>query len=377
MLGLAVAGFGLPWSLRLRAAGPVTDWPEWKDFVSAQLQGDGRITDFITADRRTTSEAQSYGMFFALVANDPVLFQRLWQWTCTALIPDPDRQPLPAWLWGQPDGAGGRILDPNSASDADLWMAYALIEAGRLWRHEAYRQAGRGLLQALLREECAVVPGLGAMPLPGRIGFAGPGHWRLNPSYLPLQLLRRCAEELPQAPLWSGLPERVLRLVKAASPHGYAPDWVPWNGPGPAETGSDPVIGSWDAIRTYLWAGMLADEDPLRMRLLQALQGPVDSLRRSGRLAERVDVRRGTGQGDEPRGYAGALLPYLQALDEPALLAAQRSLIPAVQQYRQTGLPYYERILILFGLGWQQQRFRFGVRGHLLPAWQPLLQEAT
>ena len=30
------------------------------------------------------------------------------------------------------------MLDPNSASDADVWMAYSLVEAGRLWKIPCY-----------------------------------------------------------------------------------------------------------------------------------------------------------------------------------------------------------------------------------------------
>jgi endoglucanase len=30
------------------------------------------------------------------------------------------------------------VIDTNSASDADIWIAWSLLEAGRLWKHPDY-----------------------------------------------------------------------------------------------------------------------------------------------------------------------------------------------------------------------------------------------
>ena len=38
---------------------------------------------------------------------------------------------LPGWWWGKDEKGQWRLLDTNSASDADLWFAYALTEAAR------------------------------------------------------------------------------------------------------------------------------------------------------------------------------------------------------------------------------------------------------
>ncbi|MHC1481440.1 cellulose synthase complex periplasmic endoglucanase BcsZ [Frateuria aurantia] len=381
LLGLALASLALPLGQAALAhtvhAAPTNGWPEWEDFIATHLQADGRITDFITADHRTTSEAQSYGMFFALVANNVAVFEQLWHWTRQTLIPAPAQQPLPAWLWGQSQGHDGKVLDPNSALDADLWMAYSLLEAGRLWQRDDYRQAGLALLQAITRQETAQVPGLGPMLLPGRLGFAGSSWWKFNPSYLPIQLLRRCAAELPDEAIWSMSAQQALKLIQLSAPQGYAPDWVRWEGGQLKADPGSPDIGSWDAIRTYLWAGMLSAGDSLRAPLLQALHGPLTQLLASGSFAEKVNVRTGQPRGAEPRGYAGALLPYLQVQGEPELLAAQHARIPPVEQYHATGLPYYERVLILFGEGWLEGRFQFAADGQLIPAWADMVESAA
>ena len=56
---------------------------------------------------------------------------------------------------GCPRGNGARsrtarigVLDPNSASDSDLWIAYDLLQAGRLWNEPALYAARRGARRA-------------------------------------------------------------------------------------------------------------------------------------------------------------------------------------------------------------------------------------
>ncbi|MEK7927443.1 glycosyl hydrolase family 8, partial [Burkholderia contaminans] len=122
---------------------------------------DGRVIDVGSDDSRTVSEGQAYGLFFALVANDRRMFDTILAWTENNLAQGDLSAHLPAWLWGRaPDGAW-RVLDANAASDADLWIAYALVEAGRLWHERSYTARGALLAKRVLDVETATVPGLG------------------------------------------------------------------------------------------------------------------------------------------------------------------------------------------------------------------------
>ena len=79
----------------------------------------------------------------------------------------------------------------------------------------------------------------------------------------------------------------------------------------------DPVtgpIGSYDAIRVYLWAGMTASSDPLAAPLLRALNGMDTALKLRALPPEMVDLTTGVGRGDGPFGFSAALLPYLATL---------------------------------------------------------------
>jgi endoglucanase len=89
------------------------------------------------------------------------------------------------------------VLDGNSASDADVWIAYTLLQAGRAWKEARYTTLGTALAKRIATEEVTQVPGLRIVLLPGAKGFRHGDVYRLNASYLPLQLFLRLAHELP------------------------------------------------------------------------------------------------------------------------------------------------------------------------------------
>lgn len=363
LAGTAAAAL-LPAAASAVSLPPCADpWRQWRSFVQRHVQADGRVVDFANQDLRSTSESQSYALFFALVDNDPVLFDRVLGWTRRHLCGGRPDLNLPAWLWGR-DGTGQfRVLDANTAADGELWIAYALLEAGRLWARPGLHDAGLRTLALMRKAEVAELPGFGPMLLPGSGGFVRAGRWTLNPSYLPLFVLRRFAAVDANGP-WARMAERSVALLEASAPVGFAPDWLAWNGKAFLADPDKGDVGSYDAIRCYLWAGMADAADPLRRRLLQGLSGPAAMLAAQGRLAEKIQVRNGVGTGIAPVGFAAALLPYLAASGQAALLKAQQARVAAARD-----LNYYERALVLFGKGWLDRRFRFSADGRLLPAW--------
>ncbi len=344
-------------------------WPYWQAFSAKHIQPDGRVVDFATPDQRSTSEGQSYGLFFALVNNDQPLFERILGWTRQNLMDGRPYEMLPAWLWGRAADGQWRVLDENNATDSDLWISYCLLEAGRLWGRAGYVSAGLRKLQLVREQVVAKVPGLGEMLLPGRAGFHAGTRWTFNPSYVPLQLLRRFASADPKGP-WRSMIAGSARMISGSAPVGFAADWIGWDGRAFAIDPAKGPLGSYDAIRVYLWAGMLDRADPLRANLLRDLSGPAQMLRAQGTFAEKIDVQRGVGTGNAPVGFAAALLPYLSALGEGALLKTQQQRIPAANAAAANALPYYERNLVLFGQGWLENRYRFAADGRLLPAWR-------
>jgi endo-1,4-beta-D-glucanase Y len=360
----------------------VQAWPAWQTFAEHFVQADGRVIESSQEANHSTSEGQAYALFFALVANDQARFESIWRWSSANLSAGDPATKLPAWLWGQGKDGRWQVQDANSASDADLWFVYALLEAARLWQRADYQRDAELLLGNIEAHEVVALPGLGAMLLPGPVSFAQPDHlWRLNPSYLPLPLLRRMAKQHPAGP-WSQVANNTASLIKQAAPKGLIADWVGYRGTSPTSgmVVIDPFkgeTGSYDAIRVYLWAGMTAARDPLAKSLLASLAGMSQATGSNGTPPEEVNVVNGATKGGGPFGFSAALVPYFQAKGQPWLadiqqqkaekglatvLASSKTLRPA--QY------YYDYALSLFGLGWAQQRYRFLDDGSVKLSWE-------
>jgi endoglucanase len=140
-------------------------WTLWDSYAARFIDAQGRVIDH-TAGDRTTSEGQAYALFFALANNDRATFDRLLTWTQANLANGDLETHLPAWLWGKNKDGEWKTLDANPASDADVWMAYTLVEAGRLWRAPIYTRLGRRMMVQIASSEVADLPGFGPVLLP-------------------------------------------------------------------------------------------------------------------------------------------------------------------------------------------------------------------
>lgn len=347
-------------------AGACAPWPEWQAFKRLYVSDDGRVVDASTPEAATVSEGQAYALTFALIADDPASFARILAWTGNNLSAGDPAHVLPAWRWGRSGDGSWTVLDRNSASDADLWMAYALAEAGRLWHNSAYTQAARVMMALILREEVALVPGLGATVLPGPRGFVSHGAWRLNASYLPIQVLRALQQE-GDAALWTQALESSGRIIVGSAPRGYAADWILYReGQGFAADPATHGAGSYNAIRVYLWAGMLSEDEPQAERLVRQLE-PMARAAARGVAPESIDTVTLEAHGEAQAGFLAALLPLLVhfRLDAAVATTARRLRAQALRDNQH----YYNDVLTLFGLGWLDERFRFDRHGNLRLPW--------
>lgn len=348
------------------------EWPAWQRFSERFIQADGRVID-LTFDGKSTSEGQSYALFFALVANRPQQFETLLNWTSANLADGELGNKLPGWLWGKRDDGSWGIKDRNAASDADLWMAYALLEAGRLWQMPRYSALGKQLLVLVEKQEVVHAGKAGTLLLPGPVGFALEGErYRINPSYLPGFMLRYFANVDGKGP-WQALWTDYLRLAPQVFASGVAPDLFIVDRRGVVSPDSERTpSGSYDAIRVYLWAGMSGgDESRELLRLLAPFSKVIQA--NAGVPPEKLQpaTARAIAADYAPIGYSGAVLPFLSALQERRLHEKQLDRLRRDLLRAKLGgdTNYYDQALILFGEGWQEGFYRFSADGRLEPRW--------
>jgi endo-1,4-beta-D-glucanase Y len=369
-------------------AAKTAEWPLWERYASRFVDEQGRVIDRQAADR-STSESQTYGLFFALVANDRPRFDKILLWTTNNLAAGDLTKHLPAWRWGKDKDNNWHVLDPNPASDADLWLSYTLLEAARLWREPKYKSLGLSVLNQVAQQEVVLLSGFGPMLVPAPLGFhPDKDIWILNPSYLPVPLLSAASKAQPSGP-WKSIAHGLPSLVCQGSGKGFAMDWISYKtgegfapavAPGPAPTAASGAAqgvvptGSYDAIRVYLWAGLSQDSSPSSRKVLGCIQGMADYLEDHPEPPEVVDAKGTILKEKGSIGFSAAVLPYLDKLHRhKALLAQQQRLAQHLNEalglYGEDPY-YYDQNLALFAQGWQEHRYRFDQDGSLRVGWK-------
>ncbi|MBR9807087.1 MAG: endoglucanase [Alphaproteobacteria bacterium] len=150
---------------------------DWEAFKGLFVNGEGRVIDNGNGGI-SHSEGQGYGLLFAQAAGDQETFRTLHAWTEANLA----RQDvnLYAWLY-DPSRAKG-VADPNNASDGDILIAWALMQAARRWDIDAYDVRAGEIRNAIARH--LIVERQDRMVLlPGLSGFDHDDRTVFNPAY--------------------------------------------------------------------------------------------------------------------------------------------------------------------------------------------------
>ena len=278
----------------------------WVAYKSVFIKPEGYVWD--QARREVTSEGQSYALMRAVWMKDRAAFDLVFNWT-EAHLARPDG--LYSWQWTPEDG--GRVIDANTATDADQDIAFALILASRSFQEPAYLERARALLTAIRLHTGIMLPA-GWIP--------GAGNWAvaeriINFSYFTFYAYPVFAAVDPDGE-WLGVRERAYDVLSRflATPSVMLPaDFVVID-----ESGAFmPVAGkgnlsdsfSFDAMRIYWRVAM----DCLLNNYPRACSDPsktgniVDILARDGKIYSRYSVMGKKETNDTSVSFFGSLLP--------------------------------------------------------------------
>ncbi|WP_058749279.1 glycosyl hydrolase family 8 [Curtobacterium oceanosedimentum] len=228
----------------------------------------------------TVSEGQAYGLLIAYANDDRKTFGEIWSWTKRHLVTEDD---LLAWRWTPQDG----VADGQSASDADLDAARALVLAGEHWDDERYTTAGKALASAILEHETATTD-LGTILLPGPWADSEP--YRYNASYASPAAFR-ILERATGDRRWTELERGSSAATAAVLDESDLPsDWSQVHADGsvdpmPATGDQGSVVYGWEAMRLPLRYAEACSADD------RALAGSVaPTLARTTQLAAQLDL---------------------------------------------------------------------------------------
>ena len=216
-------------------------------FLAGYVDPDGRVVRRDQGDD-TVSEGQAYAMLVATAVGDRATFESVWTWTRTHLErPDGTL----SWRW-----ADGAVVDAESASDADLDAARALVVAGNRFDDAALTASGIRLGTAILDVE-TVRTKVGRVLTAGTWATTEP--YAYNPSYASpaaYDVLATASGDRRWAELATGSRAATTRVLNATD---LPPDWAQIHAdgridpmPGAAGRGNDGVRYGYDATRLPL-----------------------------------------------------------------------------------------------------------------------------
>ncbi len=196
----------------------------------------------------TVSEGQSYAMLLAVAIGERHQFAAAWRWEQANLqLPDG----LFAYHW-----SGGKVVNAEPATDADLDTAWALVHAGRRFNNSDYRAQGLRVASAVLSDETTVVAG-SLQLVAGPWGRSGPAV--ADPSYFSLDAMD-ALETASGDPRWSQLAADSTALVASLTKSGrmLPANWVDLEPTGSVRATGDPGTDAspaygLDAQRVPVW----------------------------------------------------------------------------------------------------------------------------
>ncbi len=298
------------------AAGYLAD--SWQAYKETFITDQGYVWDRSRDGGEVTSEGQSYALLRAVWMRDRKAFDLVLGWT-ERILARPDG--LFSWRW-HPDSG---IVDANSATDADVDIAFALLMAAKAFNAPAYESKAAALVKAVRLHTGIALPGG---------WFPSAGNWAVRDRVVNISYFAPYAytafARLDPAGDWPAARKAgydLLDRMAARSPYGLVPDFavVADDGslsPVAADSGLsgdfsfDAMRISWRvAVDCLLTSDPRACADPTRTGEAAKLMA------RDGALYSRYGLDGTKKSGVVSVSFYGGLLPALR-LYQPALATA-------------------------------------------------------
>ena len=230
----------------------------WEQYKSSFIQDDGRVIDKRQKDI-SHSEGQGYGMLISVGRNDKTAFNKIWRWTKDNIQSRKDN--LFAWAWGKRYDEQWGIIDYNNATDGDVLIAYALLQASQKWQDNGYKTEALQIIRSL-RIGLSITRENRIFLLPAYYGFNRDNGLVLNPSYMILPAYIKFAA-VDDKSFWTKVHEdgRFLLEHSVFGILRLPADWITFSKTGISLNGEHGSLFGFEAIRTFLY--MSWDKNPI------------------------------------------------------------------------------------------------------------------
>lgn len=338
----------------------------WRVYQETYIEAGTNRTMDLQDGGVTTSEGQGYTMLRAVWMDDQQTFADSWQWTKDNLQQDDSR--LSGRFGERPDGSYGIQEDlggGNSATGADVDVAFALLMAYSRWQEDDYLYDALPLVDAVWEQSVVTVDGAPVLVADDR--ERGPREdVVVNPSGLAPYAYRvfdRVDPDHDWMALVDGsyalLQELVEQPLDADRVAGLPPDWVrldprtgEFSAPGgdlTTQFGSEALRLPWRLALDHAW-----NNEPRALRLLEGQDVLAREWTEQGRLVAAYE-RNGTPATDReaPALYGGAMGYFTTVRPDLADEVYTDALLPLYDP--DTGdlteqLGYYDSTWVWFGM---------------------------
>ncbi len=233
---------------RLRSEGSISDFTESNsDYKKEYMSRDGRIID-PGRGNITTSEGQSYMMLRSVISNDKETFDLVYNWSVNNLK---RKDNLFSWLWGENDKGEYKILDENSASDADVDIAFSLILAHKVWKEKKYLDEALKIINSIWENETRKIDS-NIVLMPG-VKQAKEEKIEINPSYF-FTYAFKLFQKYDKDHDWGKIVDssyHYLYLACSKTKTGLPPNWFNIENNEIVLQDSDRSDFSYDAVRVF------------------------------------------------------------------------------------------------------------------------------
>lgn len=292
----------------------------WEFYKKTFINYEGRVIDPKT--NLTTSEGQSYALLRSVIMNDKKTFEVVWNWTSFHLqYRNEDR--LFSWKYGIKEDNTIGIIDSESATDADIDIATALLLASKKWNIPVYGKEAEIIIQNIWDKEVIKLKDENYYLLAGTWAGYG-GTIVVNPSYISPASFR-LFQTVDSAHDWLQLRRNsyalLVKLIKQ-NKSGLIPDWIVINKTNqetslPTDSklslnfGYDAVRVYWRIAQDYLWF-----INPDALDFLNKQDFLVNYWKEQKRILPVFSLNGIPTVDYEDNASYGALLPYFKITDE-------------------------------------------------------------
>jgi len=310
----------------------------WTAYKHKFISDDGRVVDFYQ-DSMSHSEGQGYGLLLSLMHDDQRTFDRLLKWSVDNL--QVRRDALFAWAWGKRSNGSWKIIDYNNASDGDILIALALLNAAKKWNHPPYETLALKIIKDIRTLLVSQHNGVSVI-LPGYYGFEKKSGLILNSGYLILPAFSRFAK-VDDAKFWGKIyTDAVMILEKARFSRFKLPsDWISFQNGDLSVYASKSTSFGYEAIRVPLY--LIWDD---HKELLKSFSHYLQFVEKSYYLPNWVNLVDGSISVDEaPAGFHAVLGRCAELLAEKEL--SQKLLNKAEEKIHHESKDYFSHSLYL------------------------------